>query len=403
VNEQRLRAMLRETPIPGAEEAERRGRRMVEAAFAERQPRRRRPAPRRLALALAGATLLLALLLSPAGAAVRDWIDEALTVGVRDAEPALTEIPGGGRLLVASPQGSWVVGADGSRRLLGSYEEATWSPRGLFVATAAGRALSAVEPDGTVRWSLSAGAPVGDPRWSPSGFRIAYWAGRALRVVAGDGTGDALLDRRVAPVPPAWAPGGPHLLAYVDADGTLRVVSADTGEVVGSGGPLPGTRALAWAPDGSSLLQLAAGSLWLRDASAAKLLERVELGPPRRLSVPGEGRIEEAAVAPDGKTVAALRLLPARGSRPLRSELVLIDRTGAPGRTLFRAPGRLTGVAWSPAGDRLLLSWPDADQWLFIPADGARRVRAIGGISSEFSPGAPGGARFPRLEGWCCH
>jgi hypothetical protein len=415
MNEQRLRALLREVSVPEAAEAERRGRRMVEAAFSQRQPSGRRSKPRRLALAVAVATLLLAVVLSPAGAAVRDWIDETLSVGVRDAEPALTEIPGGGRLLVTSPQGSWLVRPDGSRRLLGSYEEAAWSPRGLFVATAWGRTLSAVAPDGTVRWSLSAAADVSQPRWSPSGFRIAYRAGGSLRVVAGDGTTDgideALLDPRTSPVAPAWIPGGPHLLAYVDADGSPRVVATDTGEVVGSGGPLPDTRALAWAPDRSALLQLAAGSLWIREASASKLAARVELGPPRRFSVPGEGAIEQAAFSPDGRTVAALRALPARRGRPPRSEVVLLDSTGAPGRLLFRAPGRLSGLAWSPDGKRLLIPWPDADQWLFIPADGRGRVRAVGGIAAEFSPGAPGGgasgaprgsARFPRIDGWCC-
>jgi len=403
MNEHDLRALLRDLTIPASEEAEQRGRRVVEAAFAERQPRHRPAAPRRLALALAMATVILAGLLSPAGAAVREWIDDTLTIGVRDAEPALIEIPGGGRLLVSSPQGSWLVRADGSRRLLGAYDEATWSPRGLFAAAAAGQVLSAVAPSGTVRWSLSASAPVTDPRWSPSGFRIAYRAGRTLRVVAGDGTGDRLLDRRVAPVPPAWIPGGAHLLAYVDANDTLRVADVDTATVVGSAGALPGTDALAWAPSGSGLLQLAAGSLWSRDASAAKVTPRVDLSSPQRLSLAAEGRIEQAAFSPDGRTIAALRTLPALGNRSLRSELVLIDPSDISDRVLFRAPGRLSGLAWSPGGERLLIAWPDADQWLFVPARGVGRVRAIGGISTEFSPGdQPALDRFPRIEGWCC-
>ena len=37
---------------------------------------------------------------------------------------------GGGRLLVTAPQGAWVVSADGSRRRLGNYAGASWSPHG---------------------------------------------------------------------------------------------------------------------------------------------------------------------------------------------------------------------------------------------------------------------------------
>lgn len=404
MNEQHLRTLLRAAPLPGAEEAERRGRLMVEAAFVERQPRRRTAGPRRLALTLAAATLALALLLSPAGAAVRDWIDDALTVGVRDAEPALTEIPGGGRLLVSSPQGAWVVQADGSRRLLGAYDEATWSPRGLFVAVASGRTLNAVEPDGTVRWSLSAAAPIADLSWSPSGFRVAYRAGRALRVVGGDGRGDRLLARRAAPAAPAWAPGGPHLLAYIEADGGLVVANTDTGETAAAAAAPSGTRAVGWAPDGSALLFATRDALLLRDVGASKLLDRLTLGPVRRLPLPAGATVERAAFSPDAGTIAALLSRPGDGARQPRSELALIDPNGGATRGLFRAPGVLADIAWSPGGDRLLLPWPAADQWLFIPADGRRRVRAVGGISAEFSPGAPpGAARFPRLEGWCCY
>jgi hypothetical protein len=403
MNEQRLRDLLREAPLPGAEEAERRGLRVVGGAFAQRQTAPGRPALPRFALALAAATLLAALLLSPAGAAVRDWIDDVLTVGVRDAEPALTEVPGGGQLLVSSPQGSWVVQADGSRRLLGRYEEATWSPRGLYVAAVAGRTLSAVEPDGTVRWSLSSAAPIGDPRWSPSGFRIAYRAGRALRVVGGDGSGDRLLGRRVAPVPVAWWPQGPHLLAYVDGGERLRVANADSGETVGSAAAASGTRQLSWAPDGSRLLEATRRSLLLHELRIGKLASTIEIAAPRRLRLPAGVVIRGASFSPGGATIAALLGLPANGARPARSELVLIDPGDGSMRPLFTAPGLLSDLAWSPDGRRLLIPWAAADQWLFIPASGRGRVRAVGGISGEFSPGTmPSAAGFPRIDGWCC-
>ena len=402
MNEDRLRTQLGEAPVPGAEEAERRGRRLAEAAFEQRQPRDRRPALPRLALSLAAATLLAALLLTPAGAKVRGWVDEALTVGVDDAEPALTEIPGGGRLLVGTPHGSWMVQPDGSRRLLGSYPEATWSPRGLFVGASSGHTLSAVEPDGTVRWSLSADAPVADARWSPSGIRIAYRAGRALRVVAGDGTGDALLDRAVQPVAPAWLPLGPHLLAYVDGEGMLRVVNSDSGESVGSSPASRETAALDWAPDGSRLLEATPRALRVRDVAVGKLAAQLRLGPAHRVALPIGATVRSAAYSPDGRSLAVLLQRPARNRRPAHSELYLMDRDGATQRLFFTAPGLLSSLDWSPDGRRLLIAWPDADQWLFIPVEGRGRVRAIGGISQEFAPGQTGGGAFPLIDGWCC-
>jgi WD40 repeat protein len=403
VNEDRLRTLLREAPVPSAEEAERRGRRLAQAAFEQRQPHpRQRPALPRLALSLAAASLLAVLLLTPAGAKVRDWVDEALTVGMRDAEPALTEIPGGGRLLVSTPQGSWVVQPDGSRRLLGEYPEAAWSPRGLFVAAISGRMLSAVEPDGTVRWSLSADAPVTDVRWSPSGFRIAYQAADELRVVAGDGTNDSRIDRRVAPVAPAWLPLGPHVLAYIDAGGTLRIVNSDSGETVGSSPASRDAVELGWSPDGSRLLEATPRALRLRDVAVGKLVARLSLGPPRRVALPIGATVRSVAFSPDGRSLAVLLQRPARDRQPDRSELYLMDRDGTSQRLLLTAPGLLSSLDWSPDGSRLLIAWPDADQWVFIPAEGRGRVRAIGGIAREFAPGEPGRAFFPLVDGWCC-
>ncbi len=399
MNEQRLKTLLRETPLPGEAEAAERGLRVVEQAFAEHEPSRR-PALPRLALAFSVVTLLTALILSPAGAKVRSWIDDVFTAGVRNAAPALTELPGGGRLLVESAAGPWVVQADGSRRLLGRYEEATWSPHGLFVAVASGSTLSAVDPEGNPRWSVSAEAPVNDPRWSPSGVRIAYRAGRELRVIVADGTGDGILDRRVAPMAPAWSPPGAHVLAYLDADGELRIANTDTGEILGSAQALPGVTALQWSADGSTLLEASRRSLRLRPVVADKLGGRLDLGQPRNVDLPAGATVQAAAFAPGGRTVAALLRLPATGPRSIRSEVVSIDVDSGTRRRLFGVSGGLSGIAWSPHGDRLLLTWPDADQWLFIPV-GGRGIRAIDGISEEFGPGKRNPS-FPRIEGWCC-
>jgi dipeptidyl aminopeptidase/acylaminoacyl peptidase len=411
MNEDRLKALLREEPLPGAAEAERRGLAMVNQAYAERRAAAARPVLPRLAVALAAITLLAALLLTPAGAAVRDWIGDVFTAGVRNAEPSLTEIPGGGKLLVQSARGPWVVQADGSRRLLGDYAEASWSPHGLFVATASGRTLSAIEPDGTPHWSVPARARVSDPRWSPSGFRIAYRAGRTLRVVRADGTRDRVVradgtrDAAIGPasaaVAPAWFPPGLHLLAYVDAKQRLVVAEADSGRTVDSAKAAPGVTGLSWSRNGGEILEIARRGAWARDVRVNKLGDGLRLGPARRLPLPAGTAVRAAAYSPRGDELAILLERPSKTGAP-RSEALLLNPAGGPARRLFGVSGRLTELAWSPDGRRLLLAWPAAGQWLFVPTARGTRLRAIGNVAGVFSPGTAGKALFPRIEGWCC-
>jgi hypothetical protein len=411
---EQIAMLLREVPVPDGDAAERRGLALVESAYAQRRPERRSPLPR-LAIAFAVATLLAALLLSPGGAAVRDWVGDVFEGGVPDAERGLSRIPGGGRLLVQSAQGPWVVRPDGSRRLLGEYSEAGWSPRGLFVATVSGRTLSAIEPGGTPHWSLPAPGRVRDPRWSPSRVQIAYRAGRQLWVVAGDGTEERLLDGVAAPLPPTWAPWGAELLAYVDSGGRVRVVTTGGDasgsahrprESLDSAAALRGIATLEWSPAGGALLEASPETLRLRPLTLRKALSGIALGRPQHLPLPADAVLEAAAFSPRGDSVAVLLRRPAAGSR---SEIDLIDLRDLSRRRLFAVTGRLAGLTFSPRGDQLLTSWPQADQWLFIATHarpGARPgddgIRAVGHVAAEFAPGAHIAARFPRIEGWCC-
>jgi hypothetical protein len=393
----RLGRALREAPVPADPDADARGLELVLAAYAERQPRHRNPLPR-LALALAGAALLAALLLSPAGASVRNWVGDVFSTPPAPSRGGLAPIPGGGRLLVQSAAGPWVVEPDGSRHLLGDYGEASWSPRGLYVVTAAGRKLSAVQPDGTPRWSLTAPATVRDPRWSPSRFLIAYRAGSGLRVVAGDGSEDRPLDESVAPLPPSWSPLGLPQLAYVDARGALRVLDAESGRAIGRGAALPGIRLLEWGGRGNVLLEASRRRIRVRDVGAHKLDQTVALGPPRALPVPDGQVVADAALSPGGAKVAAL--LSGRFDGVRRTDLMLFDLRHRSSIRLLSVPGRLTEIAWAPNGSRLLVGWPKFDEWLFLPTRFAEG-RAVTGISRAFAPGGRGGG-FPRVEGWCC-
>jgi hypothetical protein len=416
MNEERLRELLREAPVPDESGAEERGLRVVKAALAERVPSAR-PRARRARQLLATAALgLLAIsfLLTPAGAEVRDWIGDTLQVGDERPAPALTELPGGGEVLVDSAGGAWVVSADGSKRLLGPYEEATWSPHALFVAVARGHQLTAVEPDGDVRWSLSQRDTVGGLRWAPSGYRIAYLSGEELRVVAGDGSEDHVVDGAVAAVPPAWQPDlnpleteTDHVLAYVDGRGTVEVVNTDTATALARA-RVPGeVTGLDWSGDGASLLAsgrtavhildlagLPPGKLQRRDGPATAEV-RASLA-----SAPG-ATVTDAAFAPGGDRLALIRALPPGASGLERSELVLVRPAGMKPRErrLLIVSGALTGLTWAPDGERILVAWRDGDQWLFVPRAGGRTV-AVGNITREFNPGGRGQAPFPGVAGW---
>ena len=225
-----MKQELERIQIPDEQEARERSWAVVSAAFAEREPQPRRRSWRPVA-AVALAVVVLAGLLSPPGRAVLDEIRQV--VGVEESAPALFSLPAPGRLLVTAGSGVWIVDEDGSKRLLGGYQEASWSPFGRFVVAARANELAALEADGTVRWSL-ARPDVRLPRWGGSGTdtRIAYFSRGQLRVVGGDGKGDHLLDAQSAERAPVWMPGGGHRLAYPTRDGSVRVVDVDTGAVV---------------------------------------------------------------------------------------------------------------------------------------------------------------------------
>jgi hypothetical protein len=232
-----VRRELESIEIPGEPDARVRAWQVVSAAFAEREPAPRRR-PWRAAVAVAfGVTVVLGLL-SPPGRAVLDELREA--VGVETAQPALFSLPAPGRLLVVADSGVWVVSADGSKRRLGAYREASWSPFGRFVVASRRNELVALTPEGDVRWSL-ARPNVRFPRWggTATDTRIAYFSNGELRVVGGDGRGDRLVDERAALQPPVWRlRAGRHLLGYERRDGTVRTVDADTGSTV-PGAALP--------------------------------------------------------------------------------------------------------------------------------------------------------------------
>lgn len=388
---------------PGEAEAAERTLPVVRAAVRRRE---RAGAPRlrllrRFAAASAAAAVLAVLSLTPAGADVRQWIADAIDGDGPQTVPF--ELPTQGSILTGTGEAVWIANADGSRRRLGPYREASLSPQGLNVAVGSGRELAAVSAQGELRWSLTAPGRVADPAWAPSGIRIAYRSGGELRVVDGDGSGDQRVQARAGRVPPAWRPQIPDqaqqdVLAFVDGAGRVRVA-----DVVATTEPLAlettaRVRDLAWLADGR--LAVATDSELTVHAPDGRL--------EASFAQPAGSRVTGLAAAADGRRLALARTIAERGG--LRGELVVIR--AEPGRTrqrvLFSGPGEIAGLAFSPNARWLAFGWPPADSWLFVrPAVDTKlieRINAIADISARFRSDpddlAPPG--FPRIFGWCC-
>ena len=402
-----LRERLLLLPVPEEQEARRRSWQVVLAAFEDREPIAWPTRHARPLLALAAALAVLAAALSPPGAALvgslRDAIGRERVVGIKRSTPALFSLPSRGRLLVVSRSGPWIVQPDGSRRLLGRYREASWSPHGLFVVATRRNELAALDPRGRVRWTLGR-RDVSAARWggSRTDTRIAYVSGKTVRVVAGDGRGD----RRVAsaqPVAPVWHPDARrHVLAFSDAAGNVNVVDTDTGRVLWkretSAAP---PSQLEWSQDGKRLLAVSsthaasAGRRPTRPMAAVAVFGAGggELGS-RRL----RGRSVAAAFAPHGRRLALVQEYAGR------THVLLLDpdRLRAKPRRVFAGAGRFSDLAWAPDGRWLVVAWKSADQLVFVDSRRPRRIVAVSDVARQFDPGGEPRASFPELGGWCC-
>jgi len=385
VSEDRIRRALQQVPVPDEGGAAGRAWELVERAFESRESVRRSRRRRGPLVALVAAGALVVAALTPPGMAVVDRFRDA--VGREPSQPALAELPAPGRLLVLSPEGPWVVREDGSKRLLGDYDDASWSPTGLFVVATRGRQLVALDPkSGEPRWSLSRTGPVRDPRWSGGGpdTRIAYRAGDTLHVVAGDGSPDAVVAEGVARVAPAWKPDS-HVLAFVGAGGRIHVLDVDAHREL-------------WAADGPKQvrkLEFSDERLVVSTATRVFVYRRGKGRPflrvPRGHVLLGDvGGVLYADYDPRDDSTSLIR---SNCSVSGACRALIGDSR------IFKGPGRIGNLVLSPDGTWLTAGWPAADQFLFFRWVRLGEVKAVSNVSAEFSPGETPGA-FPVLLGW---
>jgi hypothetical protein len=303
---------------PGEQEAQERAWGVVRAAYEQREPVTwpRRHARPLVAAAVAAAVVVA--VLSPPGRSVVHSLRKA--VGVEQAEQGLFSLPAPGQLLVTSREGAWLVRSDGSKRLLGHFRDATFSPHGLFVAGTRANQLVVVDPKGEVRWTLARPSPR-FPVWTGTrtDTRIAYLSGGELHVVAGDGTGDRAVGA-ASPTAPSWQAGRKRVVLYFR-----------NGEAV------------------------------LYDATSG-----------RTRSLPGYQHVFDPTIV-----------------RRARQSEVMYH-----GRVVFRGTGVFDQVVASPDGRWLLVSWPTANQWVFIRLH-PRKIVGVARITQQFG-------RDARIGGWCC-
>jgi hypothetical protein len=358
------------------------------------------PLRRRWRLAVAASVSVLALAAGalaaarPPREALGRWLGEA--IGLTTAphpRPLLAGLPGGGELLVNSPAGPWIVSADGSRRYLGPYTAAGWSPHSLYLVAWRRDRLDVLNPLGQHQWTLTAPAAISVARWSPDGYRIAYTAGHSLWIVAGDGTGRRELLADDAAVAPAWQPhtGTAHRIASVGVSGEISVLDADSGTPIWRVTARPGIQQLLWAPGGTRVLAVWSDRLELYDSQGRLLAGTV---------LPAGLTIRQAAFAPSGVRVGLV--IRNAGLAGDSVWVLAASRRGlhqAP-QILFSAGAQLNAINWSPDHLWLLASSPSADQWLFIRIRQPLRLQAISHISASFAAGHRGAKGFPTLAGW---
>ena len=256
---------------------------------------------------------------------------------VRDAR-LRRRFPGAAPCSRSRARGAYAIRPDGSTRRLGAFSEAGWSPHGLHVVGVAGRRLVAVDPAGTVKWTLTAPAACSHPAWStgarlrgrlPRGpRRCGWWPATATRPPTAC---CAATPRRSRP------PGARTATAsstYATTAGALETVDvADRRARCGTraGRRARGARALAWSrgrPAARRALGHARSRSW---TPSGRVL--------RTIPLPGVAPAQ-LALHPSGQRAAAVVV----GEAGVLGVLGCRSAAGTP-RQLFQ--GDVDGIAWS--------------------------------------------------------
>jgi hypothetical protein len=393
MTEHELRELLRNARLDLDPRSEERAWQVVRGSYQSLPARRVHWNPRRAIGAVAcialAATLALATVDAPRQA-VAHWFRDTFGLSPQPhAAPMRGGLPGGGRLLVETSSGPWLVAADGTRSYLGGYTGAAWSPHSRYVVVWRGTELAALNLAGVPQWELTAPGAISAARWSPDGYRIAFLADGGLHVVAGDSTGEHTLRAVAAPVPPAWQPqtGNAHRLTFVTPSGAVEQIDADSGAALWRAHSPAPVRRLVWSPDGRRLLVLGAHEL-AEYTTAGRLITTVTPSPA--------ATIGNAAFISAERFALIIR--PPLG-RPDSIEVLNTGTHPAPA-VLYTGIEQLSDLDASPGHQWLLAASRSADQWIFIRVSAPAKLLATSGITAEFQRHTKARAGYPRLAGW---
>jgi len=134
-------------------------------------------------------------------------------------------------------------------------------------------------------------------------------------------------------------------------------------------------RKLGWSSDGKLLLVFKPYATRVYDMSGKVVAQ----------DDPSDATLDrDAAFVPGTHQVVAIRAA-GGGSSVFR----FFD-----GLTVFQGSGVFRQLAYSPNGRWLLITWPTANQWVFVRSQ-PRKIVGAARISNQF-----GG--YPRIASWCC-
>ena len=259
--------------------------------------------------------------------------------------------PPSSRLLIRGDQRKWFINDVSPDGRFVVYRDS--ADESLKLATVAGETLRALAPGG----GDIAGSP-GSARWAPDGSRIAFGTRpQGAWVVDADGSDLRRLSETAYPL--SWSPDS-RLIALHERSlgprhpGKLVLAAAD------------GSRRLAIAPGGSGARWSPGGDWIMYRASENKLhVIRPDGSGHRAFRVPSGA----SAWTPDGENVLIGRfyVVPPHGA----PAFTIVDLSGKVVRSFGLARRLITGVVWSPLGDRIVYSrvlgpeWQDPRDHLF--------------------------------------
>ena len=235
---------------------------------------------------------------------------------------------------------------------LGAPAQAASNGRIAYLSDFGMGSVSVVDPTAGATPKQVGPAPVGRPAFSPDGGRIAVIdATGTVETFLPDGSGLSTVATGASTdhVTPAWSPDATRIAYFKGSfpDYTLVIHGTASGaseQVVTPVGEFP-QGALAWSPNGATLLYSTFSGIWSVPAAAG--------ATPSKVNIPGEAGLENtgASWSPDGSRFAFTRMCTGC-SDPALSGLWTAGADGSDPQQLVSA-GITTPASWSPDGSKI--------------------------------------------------